>query len=257
MIKKTFPLLILFLISFSLQFAQELYLCESYTENGTPVGPINRLEIKPYGTAIYVLLDNGNEFNDPLLYLFVDKFVDGKFTPFDSKSLEVKGNDTWAVTSYEFKEQGIYEVYFLNSSQSRLATNKIEVLFEGEYLGDNFASSSYSNIGSQFIFCEMVINGKPTNPFTSLSLSKSDGQTFIYLNNYVPFGHDTISVQYWKRSSTDSSYEELIDSKIYKILPEWSDTFFKYNFNSIGDYKIDIFDTKNNLIASNIIIISK
>lgn len=255
MLKKLFLIIIFIISAVNFVSGQELYLCESYTEDGTPVGPVNRLEIKPYGTAIYVLLDNGNEFNDPSLYLFVDKLIDGKFTPFDSKSLDVNRNDTWAVTSFEFKEQGIYEVYFLNSSQSRLASNKIEVFFEGEYLGNNFATPSYSNAGSQFIFCEMVINGKPINPFTSLSLSKSEGQAFIYLNNYVPFGHDTLIVQYWKRSNTDSSYEELIDSKIYRILPEWSDTFFRYYFTAPGDYKIDIFDMKNNLIASNVITI--
>lgn len=249
-------ILFLFFISINLLFSQELYVCESYTEDGSPVGPINNLEIKPYGTAIYILMDNEKEFQDPVLYLFVDKFVDGKFTPFDSKTLSIKKEDTWAVTSFEFKEQGIYEVYFLNSSEQRLASHKIEVVFSQEYLSQNTTVARTYMGNSKFVFCELVINGKPTNIFNTISLSRTNGQAYIYLNNYAPFGIDIIKVQVWKRSKTDSNYEELVDSKKYKILPEWSDTFFKYNYTNTGDYKIDVFDNKDNFISSNIITVT-
>lgn len=246
----------LFLILFSnALIAQELYVCESYTEDGTPVGPLNSLEIKPYGTAIYVLLNNEKAIENPILYLFIDKLIGGKFTPFESKTLSVKKTDTWAVTSFEFKDPGIYELYFLTSSQSRLATGKLEVYFTQDNIKQVFPPSQ-STIGKvQFIFCELVINGKPKNPFTSLSLSSSEGQSFIYLNNQVPFGIEIIKVQVWRRSNTNNNYEELVDSKKFKILPEWSDTFFKYNFINVGNYKIDIFDNNDNFIASNIITI--
>lgn len=234
---------------------QNLYICESYTEDGSPIGPVNRLEIKPYGTAIYVLLENEKELNDPILYLFVDKLVDGKFSPFDSKTLNVKNEDTWAVTSFEFKEQGIYEVYFLNSSQSRLASNKIEVFFSDEYLIDSNPIVTRSFGECQFIFCELVIDGKPTNLLNSVSLSISGGKVFIYLNNYVPFGIENIKIQVWDRSKTNNNYEKLVNSKKFKILPEWSDTFFRYKFNKIGEYRIDIFDNSDNFISSNIITV--
>lgn len=251
-ILKKITLLLLFS---NVLLAQELYVCESYTEDGTPVGPINSLEIKPYGTAIYVMLKNEKEIKDPILYLFVDKLVGGKFTPFDSKTLSVKKTDTWTVTNFEFKEAGIYELYFLNSSQSRLATGKLEVYFTREDKKLTFPPSQNVIGGVQFTFCELVINGKPKNPLTSLSLSRSGGQAFIYLNNHVPFGIEKIKVQVWKRSIQKSNNEELIDSKKYKILPEWSDTFFKYNFTNIGEYKIDIFDANDNFISSNIITV--
>jgi hypothetical protein len=239
---KTLRCFIFLILLSNVLIAQELFVCESYTEDGTPVGPLNSLEIKPYGTAIYVLLNNEKAIQDPILYLFIDKLVGGKFTPFESKTLSVKKTDTWAVTSFEFKDPGIYELYFLNSSQSRLATGKLEVYFAQD--------------DRKFTFCELVINGKPKNPFTSLSLSRSEGQAFIYLNNQVPFGIEKIKVQVWKRSNKNSNYEELVDSKKFKILPEWSDTFFKYNFVNIGEYKIDIFDINDNFISSNIITVT-
>jgi hypothetical protein len=247
----------LFLLVFTnISLTQDLYLCESYTEDGTPIGPINRLEIKPYGTAIYVLLDYQKEFDDPILYLFVDKFTDGKFTAFDSKTISIKEDETWAVTSFEFKEQGTYEVYFLNSKHSRLASNKVEIFFSEEYGGQPFTPTISSYNDSQLIFCELVINGKPINPFNTLSLSRSGGQAFIYYKNYIPFGIEVIKAQFWKRSSTNSNYEELVESKKYKILPEWNDTYIKYHFKNIGEYKIDIFDNNDNFISSNIITIT-
>jgi hypothetical protein len=201
-------------------------------------------------------LNNEKEIKDPILYFFVDKLNGGKFTPYDSKTLSVKKTDTWTVTNYEFKEIGIYELYFLNSSQSRLATSKLEVYFSQENKKLFFPPTQNVIGGVQFTFCELVINGKPKNPITSLSLSSSGGQAFIYLDNHVPFGLERIKVQIWKRSNQKSNYEELIDSKKYKILPEWSDTFFKYNFTNIGEYKIDIFDKNDNFISSNIITVT-
>ena len=256
MIRLLLRSLYLLLFFLSIVSAQDLYICESYTEDGSPVGPLNRLEIKPYGTAVYVLFDNEYKINDPVLYLFVDKLVDDKFTPFDSKTITIKKSDTWAVTSFEFKEQGIYEIYFLNSSHNRLATSKIETFYSGNFANQYFSPTSNTNLNPKFIFCELVINGKPVNPFSSLSLNTSGGDAFIFINNKLPFGSEVLKVQYWKRSLKNENYEELIDSKKYKILPTWKDTFFKYKFTQAGEFKIDVFNMKDNLIASNIITIT-
>ena len=235
--------------------AQEIYLCTSYSEDGTPIGVKNKFEIKPYGSAIYVLIDNDKKFNDPLLYMFIDKLVDDRFTPFDSKTIEVDETDTWAVTNFEFKEPGMYEIYFLNSSQNRLASIKAEVTVTAEF-SNTFSNQLYnSQVDCEFIFCELVINGKPVNRFNTISLSNFGGQVFIYLDNKIQFGIDKIKVQIWKRSRENSNYEELVDTKKFRILPEWRDTFFKYVFTQVGEFKIDVLDSENNFIASNIITV--
>ena len=253
---KLYKVFLFFIFSFSSIFSQELYVCESYTEDGAPVGPTNQLEIKPYGTAVYVLLDNEKEFGDPILYLFIDKLINGKFTPFESKTISVKNNDTWAVTSFEFKEEGKYEIYFLNSSQNRLASSKITTNFSGEFSEQPISANSNTITDGDFVFCELVINGKPVNSFNSLSLSRTAGQAFIYLNNYVPFNLGKLKIQVWKRKDNDSSYEELVDSKKYKISPEWKDTFFKYIFTNTGEFKIDIMDSTDSFISSNILTVT-
>ncbi len=249
---------ILFMLLFvTVNYAQEVFVCDSYTEDGTPVGPNNRFEIKPYGTAKYILIKNEKKFDDNLLYLFIDKIVEGKLIPFDSKTITLEKDDSWAVTSYEFKEPGIYDLYFLNSKQNKLASIKVEVYFSEEFASRSFTPTK-SYIGdTQITFCELVINEKPINPLNTLSLSQSGGQVFVYLNNYMPFNIEIIKVQIWKLSNDNSNYENLVDEKKYKLLPEWKDTFFKYIFKSTGEYKIDVLDENDDFIASNIITVIK
>ena len=247
---------VLFLIINSASIGQELYVCESYTEDGTPVGPISNLSIKPYGTGIYLLVDNEAAFNDPTLYIFVDKLSDNAYKPYDSKMINVNPDDSWAVTSFEFSEVGTYEIYVLNSSETKLATTKLKTRF-----ADQFSNNEFGGLGSfsndiDFTFCELVINGKPVNQFNSISLSNFGGQVFIYINNRIPFNIDKIIVQVWKRSAENSNYEELVDTRKYRILPEWKDTFFKYIFTQTGEFKVDVFDENNNFIASNVILIT-
>ena len=114
----------------------------------------------------------------------------------------------------------------------------------------------YSIGDCQFTFCEMVINGKPINAFNILSLARTEGQAFFFLDNHVPFGIEKIKIQIWKRSNEDSSYEQLVDSRKYKILPEWKDTFIKYVFTNLGEYKVDVFDFEDNFIASNVLTVT-
>ncbi len=246
----------LFLIFISnIIFAQEMYVCESYTEDGQPIGATNSLEIKPYGKAVYVLFQNKSNFNFNTLYLFVDKLSDGQFTPYDSKTLNVKKNKNWAVTNYEFHNSGIYELYFLNSAQQKLTVQKLEVRLIGENGIERITPTFSSGTGhSQFIFCDMIINDKPINQFTQLSISAKDGEGYAYINNYAPIGTDTINVKIWKRQPS-SSFDALISSKKYTIKPQWTDTFFKVKFDKPGDYKIDVFDKFDNLIASNVLAV--
>lgn len=232
-----------------------MYVCESYTEDGEPIGATNSLEIKPYGKAVYVLFQNNSNFDFNTLYLFVDKLSEGQFTPYDSKTLSVQNDKNWAVTNYEFHNSGIYELYFLNSTQHKLAVQKLEVKLVNENGIERITPTSRPIIGnSQFIFCDMIMNDKPVNQFTQLSISAKNGKGYAYINNYAPIGTDTINVKIWKRQPS-SSFDTLISKKKYTITPNWTDTFFKITFNKPGDYKIDVFDNFDNLIASNVLTV--
>lgn len=255
--KKFIVSLLFLLTSVSSIYSQEVFFCESYMEDGTPVGPTNQLSIKPWGTAIYIMLDNNKKpFNEPLLNIFVDKKNGDKYTPFESKTLDVDAKSTWAVTNFEFKEAGTYQIYFLNASQKKIAVNMLKVNFaEGVLAGAN-PNVSYSEGSVEFLFCQMVIDDKPINPFDNLSISRTGGRAIIYLNNFAPFSTEILTMQVWKKSTDDSDYGELMAKKRYQLLPEWNETFIKYRFSQPGEYKFDIFDKDDNLISANTIIVT-
>ncbi len=238
-------------------YSQEIYFCDSYTENGTPVGPTNKLEIKPWGKAIYVLLDNENKpINDNQLYCFIDRKSGDNFVPFKSKSIKSNKGATWAVASVEFKDPGIYNIYFLNSEQKKLASNILKVVFTSGYITGNSPQAPIYEGDCELVFCEMVINEKPINPFTTLSLSRSGGRGVIYLNNSTPFNTDKLVLKVWKKSGENTNYDEFVEARKYKILPEWSDTFIKYNFKRPGNFKFAIYNKDNILLSSATIVIT-
>jgi hypothetical protein len=230
-------------------------------EDGTPVGPTNQLKIKPWGTVIYILLDNNKKpFNEPILNIFVDKKNGDKYSPFESKTIEVKTKSTWAVTNFEFKEAGTYQVYFLNAAQKKIAVNMLKVSFsEGVISGSNpnpNTNVSYSEGSTEMLFCQMVIDDKPINPFDHLSISRTGGRAIIFLNNSSPFNTDALTMQVWKKTSLDSDYGQLVTKKRYQLLPEWNETFIKYKFQQPGEYKFDIYNKDDNLISSNRIVVT-
>jgi len=249
--------LILFFTFIITSYSQEIYFCESYTENGVPIGPTNKLEIKPWGTAIYTLLDNNKQpVNDNQLYVFVDKKTEDKFVPYQSKSLTIEKDATWAVTNFEFKDPGTYNVYFLNSKQNKIASNILKVVYAKGYVTGSSSYAPEYEGECEMVFCEMVINDKPVNTFTTLSLSRTGGRGVIYLNNSTPFNTDKLILKVWRKSEEGGNFNEFIQTKKYKILPEWSDAFIKYKFDRTGEFKFAVYNKDDMLLASSTIVIS-
>lgn len=226
--------------------SQNVYVCEKYTENGIPINPINKLEAKSYGKSANILIDNKKSFESNILYLFIDKLNDGKYIPFDSKILKIEKNQTWAAREYVFIEAGTYEIYFLNSNEKRIASTKLEVISEIE----SIMSKDLGN--SQFVFCDMIVNDRPMNPISQLSLSAQGNDIYAFINNYSAFNSDRITVKTYKRSENSDEYKVLISTKKFKVTPRWSITFFKLSFSEPGDYKIDVNEKNNKLIVSKI-----
>lgn len=245
---------IAFLIFFisSISFAQEVFVCDSYTEDGIPVEASNHFEVKPYGTAKYILYKSDKVIEDSHMFIFLDKVQSDGVVPFDSKTIQIEKKQKWVVAGYEFKEPGVYDLSVISEDKRKLTHIRVEVFYENE-LNEEGTGSKYIT-DSQMSFCEIVINEKPINRLQSLSLSKG-GKVYVYIDNYVNFGTDEIKVKIWK--SEDGSYEKLLDEKKYSIIPTWKDTFFDYTFNAPGEYKIDVFDKTDMHIASNILTVTQ
>ncbi len=242
---------LIYFIFISLSSAQEIFFANSYTESGEPIDATVDLKIKPWGSQFYILFrNNGKPIGDPLLYLFVDKLRGDKYKPFDSRVLNIDKDATWAVYNYEFKDPGEYEIYFMNSNQKRLATAKLKVELEDRYVEGFSVQSSRYYEGAKLQFCEAVVDGKPVNVLRTASIKKLNGTVYVYLNNFDALNVDTLFVQVWKDENGDEEFEKFVETKKYKIDPNWSDTFFKYVFTKPGLYQIKIFEKNEILIAA-------
>jgi len=86
--KELTKLLIFLLLFCSAAYAQKIYFCQSHTENGDPIGAEIIWEINPWGSYVYILFENGEEaIGESMIYMFIDKFEDESYKPFDSKAI--------------------------------------------------------------------------------------------------------------------------------------------------------------------------
>jgi hypothetical protein len=252
-------ILILLLISFLSRdiYTQDLYLCKSYTEQGKPVEVYNRLEIKPWGTAIYILVDNnGRAFNESVLYIFIDKLRDDKYQPYESRVINIENDNSWAVTGFEFKDPGEYDIYCLEGRKKKLVSKKINVILSSDFSTSAIPTSYRYYENCKFSFCEAIIEGKPVNVFRTLKIKSSNDFFYVYLNNDKPLKTDKIIVQIWRMKPEEEDYNEFIATKYFKIDFTWPDVFFKYSLADPGDYRFDIYNENEVLIAKNFIKIT-
>lgn len=249
--KKLF-LIIFSLFSFSVLSAQQIYFTESYTEKGDPIGAKNIWSVKPWGTSIFILLDNeGKPFQGNLVYLFIDKKSDDAFQPYDSKAVNVDHKKNWAAVNQKFTQPGEYEIYFINLSQEIITTEKLTLNYPEDIgkLNRDVNSLYYDNC--KLVFCERVLVGdKPFNLKNSISISNYGSNIIVHLNNQKPLKTSKLLVDVWKKKNRSYEYDEFVESKKYQLNPDWNDAYFRYTFAEPGEYKFSIYNEKETLIRA-------
>jgi hypothetical protein len=256
--KKLFSLIfVLIILCSSSAFSQQLYFCESVTDEGEPVNAKSNWQLDEGKAEIEILFDNGQQ-NIPgtIIYLFIDKMFDNTFEPFDSKSIHLEDDATWLTINFSFSEYGTYDVYFMDNSRNKLASKKITIsekaavpLEKSLSREPSFFSSNYYS-GIKLTFCERVIADKPVNIRDYTSLSKYNGEIYTHIKQNAPLNTDTVYVEVWFKEPNWDEFSEFIESKKYRINKYWSDAFFRYKFEKTGEYKFMIYDEKYKLMIS-------
>ncbi len=246
--------LLLLTVFVSSGFSQSIYFCTGHTEDGNPINSVKHLKIKPSGSYLFILFNNdGRKIKTQLLYLFIDKKTDGKFEPFDSKVLRITNDQTWTAYNYKFTEPGKYSIYFLNSKQNKIAGDTLTVeLEESPYPNrSNVTSDYYYNC--EFVFCEIVLGGRPIRITNRAYLKKNNGLIYAYLNNGAPLKTSVLIVDIWKKDKHAFKYDQFVETKYYRIDPTWPDAYFKYTFKEPGEYKFSVYNESEALIKTNYI----
>ncbi len=252
---RTLRLALLILITTAASaFSQSIYFCTGHTEDGDPINSTKILKIKPSGEYLYIIFNNdGKKINNQLMYLFIDKKMDNSFEPFDSKVIRLQESKTWIAYNYKFTEPGKYLIYFLSSKQKKIVQDTLLVELVGSSLPNrsNVTSSYYYNC--EFLFCEIVLGGKPIRITNKAYLKKNNGLIYVYLNNGAPLKTSVLIVDVWKKDKRAFKYDEFVETKYYRIQPDWPDAFFKYTFKEPGEYKFSVYNESEALIKTNYI----
>jgi hypothetical protein len=95
-----------------------------------------------------------------------------------------------------------------------------------------------------------VLGGKPVHIRSTAYLKKNHGLMFGYLDNGLPLNTSKLIVDVWRKNNETGDFDELYETKKFKIVPEWSFTYFKYVFKKAGDYKFSVYNEDNVLIKS-------
>lgn len=250
MLKRT--LFILFILTTASLSAQQIFFCNSHTETGEPVDARNVWSIKPWGSLIYILFDNeGKTFDSKLNYMFVDRYIDGEYRPWDSKAINVKDDATWFAYNYKFTEPGKYRVYVINQNKKELASETVTIQIESDYLNNRQGTTSLYYDETRIKFCERVIAGKPINTFNKVSLSKLDTNTVsVYIDTRSSIQTSVIVVDVWEKPPRSVEYDKFVESKKYALTPSWDYVFFRYKFSKPGYYKFNIYNENEVLITA-------
>ena len=229
---------------------QTVYVAQSITEQNEPINAHNYWEIEPWGKSLFIILDNENQNLDGnIVYLFIDKYIDGKYQPFDSKSINIQENSRRIKYDYKFSGTGKYKLYFINISQENIASTIVTISEKVRKQNTTKRSNYYDSV--ELIFCEKVlVGGTPIGITKRASLRENGGQIYIKLTNFSPLKSEVILVDFWRKEYRSFEYDEYLESKKFRIDPEWFDTYFKYKFPKAGEYKIVIYNQEEVLIKT-------
>jgi len=243
---------LLLLLSVSVSFAQQVYFTSSFTEDGEPIGAKNVWDIKPWGSFVYVFMDNeGERFSGSILYMFVDKMeMDSTYEPFDSKAINIPYNQRWIAYNYKFTIPGEYEFYFIDKNENRLAGERVTIQYENTNYSVSTPSSSSYYENCKVLFCEKIlVGGDPLGVKTGLSLSQSN-KIFVVLNNYKSLKTGKLLIDVWRKKNRAFDYDDYMYSKKFRLNPDWPDAFFEFTFEEPGDYKLSIYNENEVYIKS-------
>lgn len=259
---KFFKILVLFGFLSSALLAQQIYFCQSYSEKGEPIGASNKWQINSKGGYVYILYDNEKEnLERGTYYLMVDKQTEDGYEAFDSKSIKLNEEKNWLVYNYIFKDAGVYKVYFMAPGQKRIAEEIVEISFQENVISQNViperdVKQSYYYQDIRMYFCEWVLNERPMKPKQSTTLRQKEGWIFLYINLNAPLKTEKIVAEIWRKKFGSLAHDEYVETKEYAVTPEWTYSFFRYQFTEPGDYKFNIYTDKDVLMGSRYIKVS-
>ena len=246
--------ILLFLIFFANIFPQsesssekQILIAKTYTEFGEPVDLIRNNQVDAGQTCGIILNNNRRDFSELIVFLNIEKQGNTRASGRFVKLLRTEKGKPWVALYYTFMEPGVYDVYFTDFARKKIAETTLIV--KPQINNTNIkASVGQARPSLKIIFCEKMIGGNPIDHITTASLSKNNGLVYVYVSDGKRLDTEKLLVNIWMKTKTE--YDKFVDSKKFKVNDSWRDTYFKYRFETPGDYKINFFDEKELLLKT-------
>lgn len=248
--------LVFLLIAGKVIFAQQIFFCKSVGADGKPVEHKTNWDMKS-GSPVTILFDGNKPFNSSVVYLFIDRMVAGNYEAYDSKAVSTEKTGKQLSYVYYFTESGNYSIYLINNSGERLVQGNVIIRISEKPAPpkEPQVTPEEKNIFSaEILFCEKVTANKPVNIKESVSL-KAGGDIVVYIRSSEAFNTNSLTIHIYRKKG--NSIEDLLQTKKFKTGPAWQNIYFKYKFDSPGEYRFAVYDEVENIIKSSSIFVTQ
>ncbi len=238
-------LVFLFFLNYDAFYAQNIYLCNNYSEFGDPLDIVYPKEVK-LGERLKILVKGAkiSSTSKPIL-LMIDRNLSDRVRNELRKIISLTKTKNWEVIDFTFKRAGSYKIH-LNSLEETITYLNV-IVSENRNETD---SSVLKNSKIEVLFCTKVVENKPWNIIREINLSKNKSPIYIFINNKFPFAFDNIKVKIWRKNKGESNYNNFIEAKTFAVNREWDTAFLQYSFLKEGHYKIELSDENDLLIKT-------
>jgi hypothetical protein len=236
--------------------SKQIFIAKTYTEFGEPIGIVQNKQIEVEKTYSIILSNDKNKFKEHLVFLYIEKSSGSD--PYDTfyKLIRTDKEKNFVAFNYSFTSEGNYNIYFTDFTKNKIASTTVTVGKKEEKKPEKAAiGESRPSLG--ITFCKQVLGDIPVHEVKSISMNKDGGEIYIYVFDDKPLEIDKLVVNFWRKEYGLDNDGQFIDSKKYIVTADWQDTFFKYRFQSTGDYKINFYDGNEILLKTAYITVEK
>lgn len=226
--------------------AQELIFSLDHTENGLPLGSGRHFELERFGQDVELLFRAKEPIRTEKLYFFIDYQQEGKFQEFDTKTLAVDHNKTWAVLPYRFQQTGRYRVVVLDAEKREICRSEVEIIVKEE---EN--SPAYFT-GARVIFCNVAQKGQPDTSYQSIKVRPGEARNLaVFLKHIRPFKTHRIYVDVWVGAGAGAG--QYLETFEFNLDPNWTYSQFSYEFRAAGVYTFRVYSEEEVWMATGVL----
>ncbi len=221
--------------------AQRVYFCESYTEDGDPVGINSAWTITADAGYVYVLFNQADVIQAEELVFSIDKLLDGSYKSYSTRYVKNDPKKKWALLDYNFTEDGSYKVS-VGAGGNVFASEYVSISWKAP--SDTDDNDVLKFIESDISVCKDVANELPIGQSETFTLEPGGNNLYVYADIMRTIDSDEVILDIYKKDTGTGNFE-FKDSMTYTVTSSWEKLWLKYFFTEPGDYEISVYTKEN------------